>query len=175
METALDDARFSSHPIHGVAEFMAQMTDRQAAYMPEFDALQGCPEAPAGMPFWGIGGEALHLEAWRRASGQERLHEMATVDRRASPNDHQRARPLAEQMLRERDDICGVDGLVLAVEIPLALRRYRTDGRAVITRPPLPEHGGWLTRASVRTTLGTRENPDSSMKRIVCPWAWAPL
>jgi hypothetical protein len=101
---------------------MAQMTDRKAAHIPEFDAFQVCPEALAGIQFWGVGGEALHLEPWRRAIGQELLDEMAVVDRRAIPNDHQRARHLAEQMLQERDDIGGIDGLVLAVEIQLALR-----------------------------------------------------
>jgi hypothetical protein len=98
------------------------MTDRKAAHMPEFDAFQVCPEALAGIQFWGVGGEALHLEPWRRAIGQGLLDEMAAVDRRAIPNDHQRARHLAEQMLQEREDIGGIDGLVLAVEIPLALR-----------------------------------------------------
>ena len=78
---------------------MTQITDRQAAHMPAFDALEVCPETLAGIQFWGIGGEALHLEPWRRASGQELLDEMAAVDRRAIPHDHQRARHLAEQML----------------------------------------------------------------------------
>jgi hypothetical protein len=40
METPLDDAWFSSHPFHGIAEFIAQMTDRKAARIPEFDTLQ---------------------------------------------------------------------------------------------------------------------------------------
>lgn len=37
-ETALDNAGFSSHPFHGILEFMAQMTDRQAAHIPELDS-----------------------------------------------------------------------------------------------------------------------------------------
>jgi hypothetical protein len=117
------------------------MTDRKATHIPEFDTLQVCPEALAGIQFWGIGGEALDLEPWRGAVGQELLDEVAVVDRRAIPNDQKRARHLAEQMLQERDDIGGIDGLVLAVEIQLARRRYRTDGREVVTRPPLSENG----------------------------------
>ena len=117
------------------------MTDRKAAHIPEFDALQVGPETLAGIQFWGIGGEALHMEPLRRAIGQEFLDEIAAVDRRAIPNEHQRARHLAEQMLQKRDDIGGIDGLVLAVKIQLALRRSRTDSREVITRPPLPENG----------------------------------
>jgi hypothetical protein len=126
------------------------MTDRKAAHIPEFDPLQVCPETLARIQVWGVGGEALYLEPWRRALGQELLEEMAAVDRRAIPNDHQRARHLAEQMLQERDDIGGIDGLVLAVEIQLALRRNRTDSREVITRPPLPENGG-LTYGGIGT------------------------
>jgi hypothetical protein len=48
---------------------MAHMTDRKAAHIPEFDTLQVCPEALAGIQFWGIGGEALHMEPLRRAIG----------------------------------------------------------------------------------------------------------
>jgi hypothetical protein len=122
------------------------MTNRQAAHIPEFDALQVGPEALAGMQCWGVGGKTLHLESWRRAIGQELVDEMAAVDRRAIPDDHQRARHLAEHMLQERDDVGGIDDLVLAVKIELALRRDGTDGQEVITRPPLPQHGGLAYR-----------------------------
>jgi hypothetical protein len=66
---------------------------------------------------------------------------MTAVDRRAIPDDHHRAKHLGEHMLQNSDDIDGIDGLVLGMKIQLALRGYRTDGREVITRPPLPENG----------------------------------
>jgi hypothetical protein len=131
------------------------MTDRKAAHIPEFDTLQVCPETLAGIQFWGIGGETLDLEPWRGAVGQELLDEVAAVDRCAVPNDHHRARHLAEQMLQERDDIGGIDGLVLAVEIQLARRRYRTDGREVVTRPPRWSLWSLLHKKSPEHALGT--------------------
>jgi hypothetical protein len=70
---------------------MAQMPDREAAYIPEFDAFQVGPEALAGIQLWGIGGEALHLEPLRRAIGQELGDAMAAVDGRAVPDNHHRA------------------------------------------------------------------------------------
>jgi hypothetical protein len=82
-ETPLDDSRFSTPPFHSVAEFMAQMPNREAAYIPEFDALQVGPKALSGIQFWGIGGEALPMEPWRRAIGQELSDEVTAVDWRA--------------------------------------------------------------------------------------------
>ena len=82
-ETPLDDSRFSTPPFHSVAEFMAQMPNREAAYIPEFDALQVGPEALAGIQFWGIGRKPLYLEPWRRAIGQELSDEVTAVDWRA--------------------------------------------------------------------------------------------
>ena len=129
------------------------MTNGKAAHIPEFDALQVGPQALVGIEFWGVGGEALHsprhndlLEPWRRAIGQELVDEMAAVDRRAVPNDHQRTRHLAEQMLQERDNVGGIDDLVLAVEIELAPRRDRTDGGQMVTGVPLPQNGGLAYR-----------------------------
>jgi hypothetical protein len=154
---------------------MAQMTDRQAAHIPEFDALQVCPEALAGVQFRGIGGEALHLEPWRGVIGQELLEEVAAVDRRAIPNDHQRARHLAEQMLQERDDIGGIDGLVLAVAIQLALRRDRTDGREVITRPPLSENWRVAYRRLGADDAGQRIEPGFIDEEDGLPLGLGPL
>jgi hypothetical protein len=174
-ETPLDDSRFSTPPFHSVAEFMAQMQNREAAYIPEFDALQVGPEALAGIQFWGIGGEALHLEPWRRAIGQELLEEMAAMDRRAIPNDHQRARQLAEQMPQERDDLGGIEGLVLAVEMQLALRRDRTDGREVITRPPLLENGRLAYRGIGTDDTGQGIEPRFIDEEDRLPLGFCPL
>jgi hypothetical protein len=143
--------------------------------MPEFDALQVCPEALAGMQLWGRGGEALHPESRRRAVGQERLEEMAAVDRRAIPHEHQRARHLAEQMLQARDDSGGIDGLVLAVEIELACRRYRTDGREGITRPPLPENGGLAYRGIGTDDTGPGRAPRCIEEEDGVPLGLCPL
>jgi len=92
----LDDARFSPHPFHRIAEFMVQMPKREAAHIPEFNALQMGPEALAGIQLWGIGGEALHMEPWRRAMGQKLCDEVTTVDWRTIPDNHHLSRHLSQ-------------------------------------------------------------------------------
>jgi hypothetical protein len=84
------------------------------------------------------------------------------LDRRDIPDNHQRARHLAERTLQERDDIGGIDGLVLAVEIQPARRRYRTDGREVVTRPSLPEHGRSAYRGIGTDDTGQGIEPGNS-------------
>jgi hypothetical protein len=49
-----------------MAEFVAQMRDRKAAYILQLDSLQSCPEILAGIHFRGIGGEAFHMGPVRR-------------------------------------------------------------------------------------------------------------
>jgi hypothetical protein len=117
----LDDSRFSSHPFHSLVESMAQMPNREAAHISEFDALQVGSEALAGIQFSGIGGEALHTEPLRRAIGQELCDEVTAVDRRAISDNHHLARHLPQQVLEKRDHIVRIDSTVLAVEGELAL------------------------------------------------------
>jgi hypothetical protein len=66
VETTLDYPRFPSHRLDGMAEFVAQMRDRKAAYILQLDSLQSCPEILAGIHFRGIGGEAFHMGPVRR-------------------------------------------------------------------------------------------------------------
>ena len=80
-----------------------------------------------------------------------------------------------EQMLQKRDDIGGIDGLVLAGEIELARRRYRTDGREVITRPPLLEHGGWASRGIGTDDPGQGRDPRFIDEEDGLPLGWCPL
>jgi hypothetical protein len=142
----LDNSRVSTHPFHRTAEFMAQMPNREAAHIPEFDALQMGPEALAGIQLWGIGGEALHLEPLRRAIGQELCDAMTAMDGRAIPDNHHLAGHLPQQVLEKRDHIVSIERTVLAVEVELALRRDGTDGREVVAGAPVPQDGGLAHR-----------------------------
>jgi hypothetical protein len=72
---------------------------------------------------------------------------MAAVNGRSIPDEHQPARHLTQQVLQKGYHILRIQGVVLAVELQLALRRYRTDGGEVIAGPPFPQdrrvpHGG---------------------------------
>jgi hypothetical protein len=53
----VDDARLATPSFHRLAEFVAQMPNREAAHIPAFDPLQMGPAALAGVQLWGIGGE----------------------------------------------------------------------------------------------------------------------
>jgi hypothetical protein len=138
----LDDARFSSHPFHRLAEFMTPMTNREAAHLPEFDALQVGPEALAGMQLWGRGGEALPMEPLGRATGQELRDEVTAVDGRAIPEKHQGAGHLPQQVLEKRDHVVRVESTVLAVAVARALGGDSADRGQLVAGPPRPQDGG---------------------------------
>jgi hypothetical protein len=133
--------RFSTQPLHRVAAFMAQRPPREAAHLPACDALQVGPEALAGMPCWGIGGPALHLEPWRRAMGQDLGAARTAVAGRAGPEPHQRAGHRPEQGLANRHHSARVERAVLAVEVA---RARGGDGAArgpMVAGPPRPQEG----------------------------------
>jgi hypothetical protein len=78
---------------------------------------------------------------------EEPLNGMAAVDGRSIPDDHQPARHFTQQVLQKGPHMLRVQGVALAVDIPLALRRDRTDGGEGVAGPPVPQdrrvpHGG---------------------------------
>ena len=79
------------------------------------------------------------MQALRRAIGQKVPDDLTSMDRRAIPDDHDPARHFAQEVLEKRDDVVRVDGMILAVEVELALGRDGTDGREVVARAPLPQ------------------------------------
>jgi hypothetical protein len=139
LKETFDDARFSTDASDGVAPFMPQMGNREAAQVPEFNALQVAPETLAWIQLRGIGGEPLEVEAMGGPIGQELLDDAAAMHRGAIPNDAQPARHFAQQVFREGDHICRVEGVILTVEVQLALVRDGTDRRQMLTGPPLPQ------------------------------------
>ena len=66
----------------------------------------------------------------------------AAVDRRTIPDDDQAAGDLAQQVLQKRDHVIRIDGVILAVEVQLALWRQGADGGEMIPCPPLSQDGG---------------------------------
>jgi hypothetical protein len=92
-----------------------------ATAVPQLDPLELWPEALARGQLWGLGGEALHMEPWRRAIGQELCDAMTAVDGRAVPDDHHRARHLPPPGLETRDHSVSIESTGLAVAGELAL------------------------------------------------------
>jgi hypothetical protein len=99
-------------------------------------------------------GGSSQVEAVRFPIGRERFDEVTAMNRRPLPADQQTAGHLAQQVFQKGDDICGIDGIVLAMKMQLAIRRDSADGREVIARPPLPGMSVWPVGAQVRTILG---------------------
>jgi hypothetical protein len=81
------------------------------------------------------------MEPVGHAVGQKVLDHTAAMHRSPIPDDDQRAGHLTEQVLQKGHDRHGIDGLILAVNIQLALLGDGTDRREVIPRPPLPQDG----------------------------------
>jgi hypothetical protein len=138
----LNHPRFSTDPFDGIAEFAAEMGQIETAQVPELDPFQMPPEAFAGIQFGGIGWQALDVKPLSRSIGQERLDDTATMNRSPIPHDDHATGHLPQHMFQEGDHIRRVDGVILAVEIQLALEGERADRREMIMGPPGPQDGG---------------------------------
>jgi hypothetical protein len=106
---------------------MRQMRDVEATDIAELDPFQLLPEPFARVQLRGIGWEALQMQALCRAPRQELLDHLAAMDRRTIPDNDHAAWHLAQEVLQKPDDVVRVDGVVLTVEVELALGRDGTD------------------------------------------------
>jgi hypothetical protein len=111
----------------------------EAAEVSKFNPFPRRPDALVRIQFRSVGGEVLEMEAWRGPVREELLNGMAAVHGRSIPDDHQPALRLTPQVLQKGYHIFRIQGVVLAVEGPLARRRDRTDGGEVIAGPPFPQ------------------------------------
>jgi hypothetical protein len=138
---AFDDARLSTDPFDGIAEFATEMGQIDTAHVAKFDSLQVCPEPLAGVQLRGIRGEALHAESRRRPIGQERGDDTAAVNGRSIPDNDEAPGHLAQQMFQKGDHSLRIERAVLAGEIPLGFGRDGADGREMIPGVPLLQDG----------------------------------
>ena len=122
----------------------------ETAQVPQFDPFELLPDPLARIEFGRIGWQALQVNPPRRAIRQELLDPLTPMNRGAVPNDDHAAGHLAHKMFEKCDDICGVDGPFLAVEVHLTCRGDGSDGRQVVMGVPLPQEGG-LTDRGIRT------------------------
>jgi hypothetical protein len=117
------------------------MRQVEAAQMASLNPRQMAPEPFAGIQLGGRGRQPRHLEPRRRSMGQERLDDLAAVNRGAIPAHHQAAGDLPAPMFQEGDHVCRMDGAVLGVARACSLRRDGADGREMIACPPLLHDG----------------------------------
>jgi hypothetical protein len=142
MKEALNDAWFTTDPLHGVTKLLPKMRNIEAAEIAELDACELGPEVLPRVELRGVGGEALQVDALGGPICQEVFDPITPVDWGAIPDQDYATWHLTQQMLQKRDHVFGVDRVVLTVKIEFALRRYRADGREVIPGPPLLQDGG---------------------------------
>jgi hypothetical protein len=139
---AVDETRFAPHPFHGVAQFMPQTWEIEAAQMAQLNPFELLPEALIRVQLRRIGRQAFQVAAVRRALGQELLDGVAVVDRRAIPDEEHPTRHLPQQVLEKRDHVIRVEGVVLAMEVELARGRDGADGGEMVASAALPQDGG---------------------------------
>ena len=135
-------AWFLPDPLDGVAQLMPPVRDIEAAQVTQFDPLELCPQALARIEFRGIGWEALQVEAFRRAMGQEFLDDLTAMDGGAIPNNHEATRDLTQQMLQKGHHVGRVHRVVLRMEGEFALGRDGTDRRQMVVGVPFPQNRG---------------------------------
>jgi hypothetical protein len=151
------------------------MTASEAAQVAAFDPRQVPPPPCTGRQCRGIGGPALHVEAWGGPLGQERCDAVTAMPRGPVPKEPQTAGPLAPQMVQQGDAIDRVDRLRLTVHRELTCRGAGADRRALIPAPPFPEDGGlasWGRRAD-DTGQGRAPGCIDAAERL--PLRWGPL
>jgi hypothetical protein len=69
-----------------------------------FAALEQVPDARIGVQVRCVAGQSLHLQSLGGPGGEEVLHRLAVVDRRAVPDHEQLPAHLTEPLAEERDD-----------------------------------------------------------------------
>jgi hypothetical protein len=151
------------------------MTDGTAADIPELNPLQRGPQARAGVQFWGIGRQTLHVEPWRRAVTQERVDDLTAVDRRPIPDNAHMAWHLSQQMSQKGHHIHRIEGAVLAMARPLPLWGDRADGREMLAGPPLLQDRGVSNRRIGADDAGQRIEPGFIDEKEAWPWGLRPL
>jgi hypothetical protein len=125
---------------------MPEVTTVDTAQMAPLDPFQLLPEAFVRIQLWGIRRQALQMQPLGRSIRQELLDTVAAMNRGPAPDHHHAARHFAQQMFQEGHHIRRVDGPLLTVEVPRALRRECTDGGELIAGSPFPPHGGLADR-----------------------------
>jgi hypothetical protein len=151
------------------------MREIEATHIAQLDPFEICPEALDRVQLRGIGRKPLYLDPLSRAIGQERCDEVTAVNRCPILEEQQRAGHLAQQVLQKRDDIGGIDALLLAMKRQLALRRNGADRREVITRPPFPENGRVADRSIGPDDAGQGREPRFIDEEDRLPLGMSPL
>ena len=151
------------------------MRDIEAADMAQLDPFELWPEAFTRVQLRGIGGQPLQVQPLCRAMHQELLEAMTAMHRGAIPDEDHAAWHFTQQVFQEGDHIRRVDGMVLTVEVPFALRRDRGDRRQMVAGPPLPQDGRLAHRRIRAHDTGEGIKPGLVDEEDALWLGWGPL
>src|SRR5262245_55617482 len=116
-----DETWFATHPFHGVAQFMLQMWDIEAADMASFNPFELLPKALTRVELRCIGWQAFQVDPLRRAIGQKLANDVTAVDRGPIPDKDHAAGYLAQQVFQEGHHVRRVHSVILTLDIQFAL------------------------------------------------------
>ena len=116
----------------GESEVASKMGEVLATDVAQFDMLEIVPDPLVRVEIRGVSGELLQADAVGAALGQEVLDWLATMDRRAVPDDQELAGDVAQQVPEEAGDIRALVGTVLHQHEQAPLRRDAADDRQVV-------------------------------------------
>jgi hypothetical protein len=118
----------------GQPQFPAQLVEVLTAAILQLAALEQIPDALIRVELRRVTRQAFQVETGRRPGGEEVLHRLAMMDRRAVP-DHEQLPPyLAEELAEEGDDRRTPERLRLEVREEPAGRCDGADRGEMITR-----------------------------------------
>lgn len=132
--------RRAAEAANGQPEFPAQFVQVVAAAVLQLAPLEQVPNALIRIELGRVGGQTLKMQPGGRASGEEGLHRLAAVDRRAVPQHEQLAANLAQELTEEGDHrLAPKRGRLDAGEEP-AIGRDRADDAEVVMGEGRAEH-----------------------------------
>lgn len=106
---------------------------------------------------------------------QECLDDVTAVNRGPVPNDDHPAGHLTQEVLQEGDDVVGVERVALAEAVEFALGGQGTDGRQMLTGPPLPQDGRLAHGRIGADDAGQGINPGLVYEENTLPLGFRPL
>jgi hypothetical protein len=175
LKTPSENPRLAAHSLDRGTEFGPQLRQAAAAQVAPLDPLEVGPEAFAWIQRWGIGREALQVEARGGSIDQQLSDDMAAVNGGAIPEHAHPTGHLAPPGLADGHHSHRIDGAVLAVGIPFRLRGDGPDGREMSAGPPVLQDRGVPPGRRGADDPGQRIEARFVYAQEALPFRWRPL
>ena len=133
MQAAADDVRLLAEPLTGGTEFAVRFLKITATEIAHLDLLQVSPDAFFRVHLRSIAGKALEVDPFGRPVVEILPDGLASVDRRAIPDDQQLARDDTPQMIQEADHLGARDCRLVDLEVEPLMHADGPDDREMIT------------------------------------------